>query len=351
MTGNEIMDFKFGKSIQIAMLIAFAFSSAARAQTACEAHVAETINAAPSDSDLKVAAAGAVISFTDTPRSSLDIDVKVYGKEDIRAMYKRWGCTEMLFISAKTGEIVKRIDLRSADSKVLTSCEEHAAALQAVASKDDKDSANRKVTAAGTVVSFTATPGLHLDSDVRVYGDKEENRAYVKSWGCTEMLFISAETGEIVKRIDLESASSRVAANEKESSKPADSPVEQLEDPTVENLNKLLDLDIGFNRRELAVLQKLQTWYEVDPDHPDAVALRKELCANLNTDLSERYLAVRGIQPKDDARNQKANEAINKLGQDARAEFDEKQDRHTDLIKKTTSAMRELTGMGFSCGQ
>ncbi len=336
MIRNEIMDFKFGKSIRIAMLIAFAFSSAAGAQTACEAHVAETINASPSDRSLKVTAAGAVISFTDTPSSSLDIDVKVYGKEDTRAMYKRWGCTEMLFISAKTGEIVKRIDLGSADSKVLTSCEEHAAILQAVPSKDSEYDANHKVTAAGTVVSFTATPGLYLDSDVRQYGDKEENRAWVKSWGCTEILFISAKTGEIVKRVDLGSV---------------DSSVEQLEEPTVENLNKLLDLAIGFNRRELAVLQKLQTWYEVDPDHPDAVALKKELCANLNTDLSERYLAVRGIQPKDDARNQKANEAIDKLGQDARAEFDEKQDRHTDLIKKTTSAMRELTGMGFSCGQ
>ncbi len=184
MIRDEIMDFIFGKSVQIAILIALAFPCAARAQqhvlTACEAHVAKSLtNDKVSDDPLvKVTADGSVIHFTAPSGSTLTSLADSFGKdENMLVMYKGWGCTETLFISAETGKIVKRIELGSADSKVLTSCEEHAAALQAVPSKDDKDSANHKVTAAGTVVSFTATPGLYLDSDIRVYGDKEENRA------------------------------------------------------------------------------------------------------------------------------------------------------------------------------
>lgn len=350
MIRNEIMNFKFGKSIQIAVLIAFAFSCAARAQTACEARVA-SVQAAYSKSDFKVTAAGVVISFTAPPGTSLDSVIRIFGgDEEAHHTHKGWGCTQMLFISAETGEIVKRIDLGSADSKVLTACEENAADMQATFSQVDKDLAPGKITAAGTVISFTEAPGSGQNASIKVWGNAE-NSAKVKSWGCTEMQFISAETGEIVKRIDLGPAESKVAAHEKESSKPADSPVEQLEEPTAENLNRLLDLAIGFHRRELSVLKHLQTWYEVDPNHPDAVALKEEFCANLNTDPTDHFVAVFGVSPKDAVRNKKAWEAIEKSGPDATAEFMEKDNRNDGLIDKVVSAFHELKGMGFSCGQ
>jgi hypothetical protein len=196
MTRSEIMDFILGKSTQMAMLIMLAFPCAARAQTACEAHVAKDTQLS-SPPYLKVTAAGAVISFTATSISHLDIYAKTYGGDDnILAMFRRWGCTEMLFILAETGVTVKRIDLGSADSKVLTTCEEKVAEWQAVSSGD------RKFSATGTVVSLTDTAGETLDNDYSWWGT-EKQRVYVKSWGCTKMLFISAQTGETVKQIDL----------------------------------------------------------------------------------------------------------------------------------------------------
>ena len=257
MTRNEIMDFKFGRSIQIAILIALAFPCVARAQQV---------------------------------------------------------------VSTRCEDKVVRL-------------------LQPPFSKDD----NTSVTVAGTVISFTV-PNRYLDTLVKIFGD-EKRRADYKSWGCTEALFVSAKNGKILKHIDLGPAEPKVTADE--SSKSAVSPVEQIEETTAENINKLLDLSIGFHRRELAVIQKLQTWYEVDPDHADAVALRKEFCANLTTTgPTERLLAVLGIEPKDDARVEKAAEVMVKSD-----ELREKRDRDLDLVHKITSALGELKGMGFGCGQ
>ncbi|MGD1103716.1 MAG: hypothetical protein ABSA59_16830 [Terriglobia bacterium] len=352
MTRNDIMDFKFGKSIQVALLIVLAFSCAARAQevgkTYCEAKVASMQN-------YKITAAGTVISFTGAPGPGLDAEIEVYGDEEHSVGYKTWGCTEALFISDKTGEIVKRIDLKSLDSKGRpTPCEEWAASRQAEFSKDPNDILHLhlvKVTAAGTRISFTAPPGIALDSVIRLHGDEREMRGNYAVIGCTETLFISAETGEIVKRIYLGPAESKVAADEKGSLKPAVSSIKQIEEPTAENINNLLDLTLGFYRRELAVLRELQNWYEVDPHHPDAVALGKEYCANLNTNPGDRFLAVTGLSPEDDARSKKAHEAIEKSGPDAMPEYSEKLARYIDLFHKTLSARKELEGMGFSCGQ
>jgi hypothetical protein len=48
----------------------------------------------------------------------------------------------------------------------------------------------------------------------------------------------------------------------------------------VEKFAALVDTYNGMLKRAVAVAKKLETWYEVDADHPDAQALQAEWCGN-----------------------------------------------------------------------
>ena len=49
---------------------------------------------------------------------------------------------------------------------------------------------------------------------------------------------------------------------------------------TLEEVNARLDRALGLGRMEVATMQKLVTWYQVDRDHPDAQQLQQEWCGN-----------------------------------------------------------------------
>jgi hypothetical protein len=224
-------------------------------------------------------------------------------------------------------------------------CEAITALTQSVWS-ENPDLKQQRAYAVGTVATFTAPPGIDLNAMIDTYS-KEEVRSRYKKFGCTEMQFISAKTGKIKVRIDLGPLDPQVTTDEKQAAtSPAPEP-ERIEEPTAENLNSLLDLTIGFHRRELAVLLQLQTWYEVDPNHPEAVALQKEFCANQTADPSSRFWALVGMEPKDDARLKKAGMAIAEAGE--KDSYIEKMNRNGDLVHKITTAQNELKGMGFAC--
>jgi hypothetical protein len=256
-----------------------------------------------------------------------------------------WGETHMK--SIKNGLIVLAVlvgvsGVVRAQGNVPTTCETKAGHV-----------VGTQGTVVGTTVSLISSTEEAANISFEVFSkDMLKPDALGKSFekdGCTEVLFISAETGKTVQRINLKLSGSTVVVGK--GSKLADSSIEKLEEPTAENLNEFLDRSIGFHRRELSVLKELQTWYELDPRHPEAVALKKEYCANLDTDPHSHFAAVMGITPEDAARTKKAWEAIEKSGSDAYKEFKDKMKRDSDLIDKVVSADHELTGMGFSCGQ
>jgi len=211
-TPDEIMDFIFGKSIQIALLIVLALPYGALAQqhvpTTCEAKAPTLFNG---DSDTKFTVTGTVVSFTISAKNPLfDALVGIYGNEERRVIYNKWGCTEELFISAKTGEVVKRIDIVRG---LPTACVANVGPIL-----QRGDDSGIKGSVAGTAVSFTGSTENHsLESFFDAFsrdttrGSVEALRETFKKGGCTEVLFISAETGETVKRIDLGSADSQVA--------------------------------------------------------------------------------------------------------------------------------------------
>lgn len=174
----------------------------------------------------------------------------------------------------------------------------------------------KMISAKGSVIYFSA-PSSNLPDLIKGFAD-DESRAHFKEHGCTELQFISAESGKIVKDIVLVSLP--------------------------EQISELLNKTIGFHRRQLAVIQKLQRWYEVNSDNPDAVELRTEYCANQGNDLSDRLTALIG---KTDAERSKAADAVAKSG--LHDEITGKFARDRELIHSIKNSFEELQGMGFSC--
>jgi hypothetical protein len=110
---------------------------------------------------------------------------------------------------------------------------------------------------------------------------------------------------------------------------------------TVDELNARLDRAIGLGRMEVATMQKLVTWYEVNRDHPDAQQLQRELCGNrrvvreaeaqVNFDKTDFLAAQKSASPED------------------AQEIDDKVVEVTGLIRKTTTLLRQLAAMGCVC--
>ena len=156
----------------------------------------------------------------------------------------------------------------------------------------------------------------------------------------------------IGKRLGLLAAALLVAAN---FCIAADNPkdTKQLEEPTLENINSILDHAIGVNRRMVATIKDLQLWYEQSPlglTNPDAIALRKKFCHDSTGSEGEPFfsndhlLAVEGAKPKDDGRFKKTLMAT--MGH---PEVSEKLDRIKKLLDEYKSGFNELEGMGFNC--
>jgi hypothetical protein len=124
----------------------------------------------------------------------------------------------------------------------------------------------------------------------------------------------------------------------------------QLEAPTLENINAIIDHNIGYLQRGVAMIRDLQTRNEQEPlglTNPEAIALHKEVCAIIDesSTINDAYLATVGFSPRDDGR---AKEAAQVRVADGAGELEEQQ-RYIGLWKEFNSAIRELSGMGFGC--
>ena len=212
-----------------------------------------------------------------------------------------------------------------------------------------------RVAAAGTVLSVTFTEeGMPIVENFVIKTFDDVFNEHAARAGCTEVVFLE-RSGKVVQHPTLTSSPTTApttAANHElpkdTSAEQATTETEQTEEPTAENFDKLLDTFIGFLRRKLAVIKELQTWYEIEPDHPDAVALKQELCSNRmrGIELMKHYLAFVGSEPADDRRYK----TIVNLGR-SDAKLLAKFEREGELFDDVRSAEQELEGMGFSCSQ
>ncbi|HEV2382683.1 MAG TPA: hypothetical protein VG206_23195 [Terriglobia bacterium] len=120
----------------------------------------------------------------------------------------------------------------------------------------------------------------------------------------------------------------------------------EIEEPTDENLNSLLDFDIGFDRRMAASIEKLEIWYETDSEHPDAVALREDVCGN-KAQFSEHLqhlAAVLDAKNRDSDRAKEARQIVIHS-----TELTGKLEREQDLRQQIFSGFKQLEGMGVNC--
>jgi hypothetical protein len=195
-------------------------------------------------------------------------------------------------------------------------------------------------TISGTVVSLRVAP--RHDHGVNSLVDYANKTAPLASmFGCTQ-IEVFDKKGRLFTTINVPPpAPAPDAARET----PSD---EKLEPVTDDNMDEILDFGIGFYERELAVMEHLKNWYEIDPDHPKAVALKQELCGNSDQSakLVRHFVAAIGADPKDKQRN---DAWINLLMTDPSLKG--KYERWTELVPQTTSLLRQLRGMGFTCHQ
>jgi hypothetical protein len=98
-----------------------------------------------------------------------------------------------------------------------------------------------------------------------------------------------------------------------------------------------LDESIGFFRMLVAGENKLITWYEVDQNHPDAVALARDFCSN-RAGVDSRATDLK--QLTQDIQDHKVV-----VDQDLADRFEELM----PLVREATSKRTQLEGMGFSC--
>jgi len=104
-----------------------------------------------------------------------------------------------------------------------------------------------------------------------------------------------------------------------------------------------LDREIGFFRRMNAVINHLQTWQEIDPNHPDARALGGELCNNLDR---ARTLPQSNPFVEDGDR---AKRLTLREPPEIRHGLIDKLEEVNLQVGKELSGMRQLEAMGFSC--
>ena len=112
----------------------------------------------------------------------------------------------------------------------------------------------------------------------------------------------------------------------------------------LEEFDELLDGGIGFLKRYVAVTEQLQTWYEINPDHPKAVALKNEWCGNLETGMAQ----VKGVS---DFGTEHLKEIQKALEEDVSVESGPsllvKWETFNTLTRNATSKTRQLTAMGL----
>jgi hypothetical protein len=113
----------------------------------------------------------------------------------------------------------------------------------------------------------------------------------------------------------------------------------------LDEYSRLLDRAIGMFKRAAAVACRIEAWYEVDPDHPDAQALVVEWCGNLKG-LTQKMLEVR-----DTANGEALKAAIAIPGNDLTDVEDilKKEREFTNLLKTVITEQNRLKGMGCSC--
>jgi hypothetical protein len=213
---------------------------------------------------------------------------------------------------------------------------------------------NYTISVSGTTVSVAPTVQGPIKNLASIL---DKNREVFARAGCTEVL-LKDRKGKMFQRFDLTpvpltpaqitaltTLPATKALNEFVDGELHDKP-DQVEAPTAENYQRIVESDVGFFRRRLAVIKDLQDWYEVDPNHPDAIALKREFCGNAQQQLDRirHYLAYIGYKPVDVER-QKFIEAF----WQANEELAGKNARLRDLFEQSTSALNELEGMGFSC--
>jgi len=97
------------------------------------------------------------------------------------------------------------------------------------------------------------------------------------------------------------------------------------------------DVVIGKGKRTLALIKALETWYEVDKDHPDAIAKSKEL-RQFYPDYQKEYDKLFRIINLNKQLWRSENEATDVLAEDPEL---------GDLRKDIERQMRRLTAMGF----
>ena len=101
----------------------------------------------------------------------------------------------------------------------------------------------------------------------------------------------------------------------------------------LDKLNAQIDVVMGKGKRTLALIQQLQTWYEVDKDHPDAEAKSEEL-RQFYPGFQKEYEKLLRIAALND-RFWKGEEQLKLMLEPF------------GLQKEIESQMRRLTAMGF----
>ena len=106
----------------------------------------------------------------------------------------------------------------------------------------------------------------------------------------------------------------------------------------------VLDKVIGMLKMEVAREEKLQTWYQVDRDHPEAIKLRAEFCAmDGATRKAENDVTSMWQSPEFQSltKSLTLEENFNLMG---------KMDEAMKLLQQSNSLGRQLLAMGFNCG-
>ena len=113
---------------------------------------------------------------------------------------------------------------------------------------------------------------------------------------------------------------------------------------TFEGADAVLDKAIGMLKMEVAREQKLQTWYGIDQNHPDAIKLRGQLCTMAGATLAaEKDVVSMGQSPEYQA-------LAKSLTNEENYEWMAKVREGTELAAKSNSLGRQLSAMGFNCG-
>ncbi len=113
---------------------------------------------------------------------------------------------------------------------------------------------------------------------------------------------------------------------------------------TFDDADAVLDKVIGMLKMEVAREEKLQTWYQVDRDHPEAIKLRAEFCAmDGATRKAENDVTSMWQSPEFQSltKSLTLEENFNLMG---------KMDEAMKLLQQSNSLGRQLLAMGFNCG-